>query len=207
MLSWLDFNGYTILVLVFAVLVTKQIVNAISKSVLQQWGWQVYMAVGPKLGVNQAFAEYNDKRRQLWQLNKEKRAISAQDQYAKWTKLNRQCDKLNAELKQVEESISKDRATVNTLVNQAILVTLTAPVWFFRVWFRKNVLFYLPKGVLPAWVEWVMALPFFAAGSVGLTMWMQCVNSVASSALFMLKFALFEKKVARPEKPKVKVAA
>lgn len=203
MLQFLDISGYTILVLIFSILVTKGIVDLVGKPALHQLAWQLYLLVGPKLGLSKVLQDYGEKRKELWETNREKRSISAQDQYAKWTKLNRKCDKLNAEIKTLDELIAKDQAKVNMVVNQLIMVFLTVPVWFFRVWYRKNVLFYLPNGVLPRVVEWVMALPFFAVGAVGLTMWMQCVNQVVALVLFMVKFLLFDQKVDKPEMPKV----
>ena len=203
MLSWLDISGYTILVLVWVILFVKALVDLIGKPTLQQLGWQLYLIIGPKLGLNKGFNEYGQKRKELWETTREKRSISAQDQYAKWTKLNRKCDKLNAELKLLEEQISKDKAKVNTVVNQILFLLISGPVWFFRIWYRKNVLFYLPKGALPKQIEWVMALPFFATGTVGLTMWMQCVGQVLSQILFMFEFLFIDKPVAKPQPPKV----
>ncbi|CAK7902778.1 golgi to ER traffic protein 1 [[Candida] anglica] len=194
----LDLHPYTLLVVVFTVLCVKQFVSYVGKPKIQSFVWQGYTKyVAPKLG-NSKLVEISKKRTQLKDVLRQRNAISAQDEYAKWTKLNRQHDKIEAEITEMSKSLGSEEAQVNKLVGYAITAIVTLPLWFFRVWFRKSVLFYLPPGALPYPVEWVLALPFVVTGGIGLTIWMFAVNNVLSSLIFLLTFP-FEARVPKPE--------
>lgn len=194
-----DLHPYTLLISVFTVLILKQIVNSIGKNNIQEAGWILYTKVAPKLG-NKHFNDLANTRKELFRINKEKKSISAQDEYARWTKLNRQSDKLNAQITELQEESSKFKGTINKLINALIMVMTTLPIWFFRVWFRKSVLFYLPYGVLPYYMEWLLAFPFTPLGGIGLTVWMYAVNNVISTVIFIFKFLVEEEKHL-PQKP------
>ncbi|ABN64763.2 coiled-coil membrane protein [Scheffersomyces stipitis CBS 6054] len=187
-LAALDLHPYTLVVSSFTVLLIQQLVGFIGKSTIQEFAWLFYLRVGGKLGLSNSFVAHTKKQEELHKLNREKRSISAQDEYAKWTKLNRQAEKLTAEVKSLSDDIAKDKSKINSLVGVVLLFLTTLPLWVFRLWFRKSVLFYLPTGVFPYYVERVLAIPFFASGSVGLTVWMFAVNNVISSVLFLLTF-------------------
>ncbi|CUM51024.1 Golgi to ER traffic protein 1 [Debaryomyces fabryi] len=191
-----DISPSNLLISVLVVLFAKQLINAIGKATLENIGWSAYCKVAPKLG-DSKFIELDQKRSELAKVSKEKKSISAQDQYARWTKLNRQSDKLTVDINKLKEETSSSRSYINKYIGYAILVTTTLPIWFFRVWFRKAVLFYFPTGVLPYHVEWFLALPFITTGGVGLTIWMTAVNNVISSVIFLIKFP-FEKEVPYP---------
>ena len=180
------------------VLFTKQLINAIGKASLENIGWLAYCKVAPKLG-DSKFIELDQKNSELAKVSKERKSISAQDQYARWTKLNRQFDKLTGEINKLKEETSASRGYISKYIGYMILATTTLPIWFFRVWYRKTVLFYFPTGVLPYYVEWFLALPFITTGGVGLTIWMSAVNNVVSSVIFLVKFP-FEKEVPFPSK-------
>lgn len=194
----------TLLVAIFLVLVTKHVVHLIGKTSIQTQAWNVYTQVASRAG-HPKFAELSAKRKELLELNKERRSISAQDQYARWTKLNRQFDTLSAEVKTIGDQMSVEKAVFTKYVNYAITAVTTAPIWFSRYWYRKNVLFYFPPGVLPSKVEWFLALPFMKSGAVGLTIWMFAVNSLLSSVESLVKFLLLPR-VEKPIRPPTKVS-
>lgn len=183
-------------------LTIKHLTSHIGKTNIQSVAWVNYVRFGAKFGWNSAFLELGAARDELNTVNREKRKISAQDEYAKWTKLNRRVDKLTADIKKLEETISEDKSKVDKIVGILLTFTTSIPIWFSRFWFRKQVLFYLPKGVLPHSVEWIMALPFFKTGAVGLTIWMTGINKVLSALILLASFP-FEKEVLRPEEPKI----
>ncbi|KAF5212878.1 GET complex subunit get1 [Clavispora lusitaniae] len=189
----------SIVVLVFCVLAIKVCISLIGKTTIQDRIWYLYTIGASKTG-HSKFVALAQKREELVRVNKERRAISAQDEYAKWTKLNRQFDKLNSEVNDLAEATSSEKAQISKLVNLAIAATTTAPIWFSRIWYRKVVLFYLPPKVFPYYIEWVLALPFIVTGGVGLTVWMFALNSVLSSLEFLIKFYL-EEPVKKPEAP------
>lgn len=193
-----DISSSNLLISVLVVLFAKQLINAVGKATLENIGWSAYCKVAPKLG-DSKFIALEQKNGELAKVSKERKSISAQDEYARWTKLNRQSDKLTGEINKLKEETSASRSYISKYIGYMILVTTTLPIWFFRVWFRKAVLFYFPTGVLPHYVEWFLALPFITTGGVGLTIWMSAVNNVVSSVIFLVKFP-FEKEVPFPSK-------
>lgn len=193
----LDLHPYTLLLVTLVVLILKQIVSYVGKSTLQDFVWASYLKIGSKFNLNKSFDQWTAKKQELNEINKQKRLISAQDQYAKWTKLNRQADKLVAEIKTIEELINTNKDKINWYVSKLTLVLLTIPMYFIKFWYRKQVLFYLPKGVLPYPIEWVLSIPFFPLGTVGLTVWTFAVNTVIEELISWITFAFSSK----PEKP------
>lgn len=194
----LDLKPSSILVFVFVALLLKTIVNAIGKAKIESYVWNLYINVASK----SEFVELKQKREQLIEINKQRKSISAQDEYAKWTKLNRQFDKVNSEVAALTEAVSSEKLKLTKAIGVAISLCTAAPIWFSRVWYRKAILFYFPQGVLPHYLEWVLALPFITTGGVGLTIWMMAVNwvlgGIAQIVLFYLS-PLVPKPVAQPE--------
>lgn len=194
----LDLNSSSVLTLILVVLIAKTVITSIGKPTLLNKCWNLYSVVACRAGKPQ-FVELAKKRQELVQINKERKSISAQDQYAKWTKLNRSFDKLSAEVKTLADQVSTEKATVNKVVNGAVTLLTVAPIWFCRVWYRKTVLFHFPSGYFPGVMEWFLALPFTVKGGVGLTVWMFAVNSVLSSIVFLALY-LVEPAVQKPDK-------
>ncbi|KAL6452654.1 GET1 Golgi to ER traffic protein 1 [Candida maltosa Xu316] len=190
-----DFHPYTILISIFIVLLLKQLVGHIGKSTIQEFIWLIYL----KFASTEAIKTYNTKQQELHEVNKQKRAISAQDEYAKWTKLNRQADKLTVEIQKLNEEIRQQKSSIDKFTNILLMVFTALPIWFARFFYRKTHLFYLGSGIFPKYVEWVLALPFLPTGAIGLTIWMFAANSVISNALFLVSFP-FEKPVPKPVK-------
>lgn len=198
-----DLAASSVLTLIFIVLVLKTVITSIGKSTLLNQCWKVYSDLASKAG-KPKFKELVKKRRELVQINMERKSISAQDQYARWTKLNRNYDKLTAEVKSLVDQVSSEKAAVTKVVNTIVTILTVAPIWFCRVWYRKVVLFYFPAGYLPHALEWFLALPFTVTGGVGLTVWMYAVNSVLNLLVFLIGY-LMEPAVTKPEKPVDKV--
>ncbi|GBL50676.1 hypothetical_protein [Candidozyma auris] len=194
----LDLKPSSILVFVFVALLLKTIVNAIGKAKIESYVWNLYTNVASK----SEFVELKQKREQLIEINKQRKSISAQDEYAKWTKLNRQFDKVNSEVAALTEAVSSEKLKLTKAIGVAISLCTAAPIWFSRVWYRKAILFYFPQGVLPHYLEWVLALPFITTGGVGLTIWMMAVNWVLDGIAQIVSFYLspsVPKPVAQPE--------
>lgn len=198
----IDLDPYTLVIGLVIVLGLKNGINAVSKKTLETWLWLVYLKAAGKLG-NAKLHALDDKTVQAININKERKSISAQDQYAKWTKLNRQYEKLTTEINVLNEELLTDKAVVVKYLSWVISLLTVVPIWFCRVWFRKKVLFYLPIGVFPYALERLLAFPFVVLGGVGLTVWMFSLNQVISSVIFLLTFP-FEPPVEKPVKtPKI----
>lgn len=186
----------SVLVTILLVLILKHVVNIVGKSAILDRGWHLYTIIASKAG-HPKFAELAQKRRQMVEVNIERKSISAQDQYARWTKLNRLYDRLSTEVNSLGESVSAEKARVSMLIGLLLMALTTVPIWFARFWYRKIVLFYFPPNVLPYPIEWLVALPFTVTGGVGLTAWMFAINSVLSSVSLVAKY-LTEPAVEKP---------
>lgn len=192
----LDFQPSTVVVLILMVLIAKHLVSAIGKTSIQDNAWSCYALVAGKLG-HPKFKELSKKRAELQKVNHERKSISAQDEYARWTKLNRTHDKLSTEVAELAETLLAEKTRITKIVNLAITLLTTAPIWFARYKYRKLALFYMPPGIFPHPMEWIFALPFMATGTVGLTVWMFAVNSVLSSVSMIVAY-FFEAAVEKP---------
>ncbi|KAI5953862.1 GET1 [Candida margitis] len=192
-------DPYTILITSFTLLILQKLITLVGKATIQSIVWNIYTS-SPLLAQSQSIKEYAAKQHEIRTLTHEQRSISAQDEYAKWTKLNRKLDKLKLELQGLNESISAEKAKVNSLTNSLIWISTVLPIWIMRFLFRKTNLFYIRVGILPYYIEWWLALPFFKTGTIGLTCWMFAVNYVLSDLVFSFSFP-FQTKVAKPEKP------
>lgn len=184
--TMLDLHPYTLLICVVALVVAQQAVAAAGKPAIQRAAWRVYCRWGSAALLRQLHARQTELRDTVKQRN----LISAQDQYARWTKLNRQADRLEAEVKALQEALGAQELLINRYVGYAITAATSLPLWFCRAWFRKTILFYLPPGVLPHPVEWALALPFVPTGGVGLTVWLFALNSVVGLVVELVKFEL-----------------
>lgn len=185
----LDLKPLSILLFVFVALLLKTIVKSVGKANIENAAWNLYTSIASKAGHAQ-FLELSKRRAELVEINKQRKAVSAQDEYAKWTKLNRQFDKLNGEVSNLTDAVSAEKLKFTKAIGVLISLLTAAPVWFSRVWYRKAILFYFPPGVFPYYVEWVLALPFVTIGGVGLTIWMMAVNSVLGSIALIVLFYL-----------------
>lgn len=195
----LDLNPYTIIITTLTLLILQKIISLIGKPAIQSLVWNFYTST-PFLGQSNSIKQYASKQHEIRTLTHEQRSISAQDEYAKWTKLNRKLDKLKLDLQELNENLTAEKGKVNSLTNSIIWISTVLPIWIMRVLFRKTHLFYIRVGILPYYLEWWLALPFFKTGTIGLTCWMFAVNCVLSDLLFLVSFP-FKAKVAKPEKP------
>ncbi|KAI5960601.1 GET1 [Candida pseudojiufengensis] len=193
----IDIDPYNIILISIVVLFLQKIVSIIGKQTIQNHISNFYFT---HVNKNSSFKEYTTKQHELSQLIKQQKSISAQDEYAKWTKINRSIDKLKQELIKLQEINSLEKSSIDNITKIAITIITTIPIWFLRIFCRKNALFYLRTGIFPNYLEWILALPFFKSGIIGLTCWMFCVNYVLDNLVFLIKFP-FENSISKPIAP------
>lgn len=183
----LDLEPSSLLLLITSVIIAQHIVKFVGKTVIQEFGWVLYCGIASQMG-HKKFLELQHKRKELYNTTVERSGVSAQDEYAKWTKLNRRADKLNKEVENLTQEVMTSKEQTTKAVGFALALITTLPVWFFRIWFRKAIFFYFPVGVLPRSLEWILALPFTVTGGISLTLWMMSVNKLMSALAFLLSF-------------------
>lgn len=99
-------------------------------------------------------------------------AVSAQNEYAKWTKLNRQIDALNLKIAQHEKAIAANSS--GNLAGFGVLVTalLKLPLLALPLYYYNLELFSINVGWFPHWLKWLLALPKNRVGTIGISSFM-----------------------------------
>lgn len=123
--------------------------------------------------------------KEIVSVKREQLSVSPQDQYAKWTKLNRKLDQLNSDreniLKQNDALISDSQKWIKKL--NFVIFTLT--LWCVRLWYRKLDLFYLPNDTFPGLVLYALSFPSGKRGVLKIGQWLFSLNLVMSNLYFV----------------------
>ncbi|CCF58915.1 hypothetical protein KAFR_0F03190 [Kazachstania africana CBS 2517] len=162
--------------------------------------------------------EYNSKLRKQRQLIEENHSISAQDNYAKWTKNNRQLDKLKIELSELDSKIKLNSKNLHAIFHKLKLITLTLPFFVFKIWKGKEIVYYLPtndtfpyliSGVWNnGWLHLVLTPLNYILGrqtsmstkvGVSFGIWIWALTNVISNIESLIKFLLFTEKIEAPK--------
>lgn len=75
--------------------------------------------------------------------------------------------------------------------------------FFLQFWFAKQPLFWIPRGWVPRYVEWILAFPRAPTGSVSIQMWgIACATAIqlVSSAVVAAVVLVQEQKQGGKEK-------
>ena len=68
---------------------------------------------------------------------------------------------------------------------------------FIQFWFSKQALFWLPKGWVPGYIEWILAFPRAPTGSISIQVWgIACASaiSIVSASITAAAALLMEEK-------------
>ena len=99
-------------------------------------------------GSTPAYQAYVAKVHEQQALQEENHSISAQDNYAKWTKNNRRLDKLALEVKELKAQVHAQQGQSQKLLKNARLLLLTLPFLGLKLWKGKEIVYYLPSSKL-----------------------------------------------------------
>jgi tail-anchored protein insertion receptor len=94
-------------------------------------------------------------------------STSSQDEFAKWTRVNRQHDKQIEDLKKVNVAVEVHKSKFRRLVGIGIWVGTTGFKGGVQWWYKKEPVLWLPAGTFPPWVEWILAFPKAPKGISG----------------------------------------
>lgn len=186
-----------LLTIVTALCILKYLLTLIGSDAI---GRLLYYKIYNRIANNEQLTKYHAKRAEYQEAHKEKLSISAQDQYAKWTKLNRKCDKLKKEIADAQQLIVEDESRF--LKNSSFFLKFVdyAPLLFIRVWYRKLELLVLPKGMFPWLIEFYLSFPSVTRGCISLGGWIFVINSVLNGMGFIVKTMFFTEAVTAPAK-------
>lgn len=145
--------------------------------------WSIYTL----LSRNPDLHKYHEQRSEQYSLYKQQQLVSAQDEYAKWTKINRKLDSLKKDIEQTSQKIAVHRSTLQSLFKTFLYLTLRLPIWFCSFWWRKSLVFYLPPGCLPSYVMWFLRFPNAPPNAVGITVWCFAINTICKTVVALFR--------------------
>ncbi|AOA64781.1 GET complex subunit [Komagataella phaffii CBS 7435] len=191
-------DPFSILLTLTLIILAQNAVRIVGKSQIHQSIWNLYL----RYSNDQQILKLRNLKAESYDVYKQRSNTSAQDEYAKWTKLNRKYDQLQTEIKAVSDQVSQQQQAIEKYLGLAISVTTTLPLWLFRFKYRKQPLFYFPKDTFPSYLEWILSFPSVPQGSIGIMFWILLLNKFVSNLEFIVK--TFSTKVEKPV-PIVKV--
>lgn len=181
--------------------------------------WGSRLALPNVRAVGNKYRRLLAEHQELATLNK---SISAQDDYARWTKNNRKLTQMDNELKRLKEQLASATAQNKQILGKLRLVSLTLPFLALKVWKGKHVVYYLPnskvfpKVISSVWSQGWMYLALsplrFLTGKsviaasatevgVSLGIWIWALQRVIDTLEFVVKQLLLTSAVARPHAP------
>lgn len=78
-------------------------------------------------------------------LREENGSISAQDNYARWTKNNRKLGEMEKKLDAIRGKLQESNASSKKFFGSVKLIGLTIPFWILKIWQRNYLVYHLPK--------------------------------------------------------------
>ncbi|KAG7797032.1 hypothetical protein KL929_002738 [Ogataea haglerorum] len=189
----------TLFLVVTGLTILSNLVSLVTKERIQGAVYVVFL----RLFLTGEYNKLMKLRSEQLAINKERNAISAQDNYAKWTKLNRKYDALAEEIKKQEHALSSQKSLIDNYVSRALQLLTTLPINALKLCYARKSLFYTRPGTFPWIIDAVIInLPFLPRGSVGIYVWCFCVNRVFWILVDFVK-VLTEPRPLPPSKEKV----
>ncbi|KAL8580134.1 hypothetical protein ACOMHN_050236 [Nucella lapillus] len=160
---------------IFLLVVLFAVLNTFVKDITAFMGRHIFSANDAEL----------DLRAKVLDMKDEQSGISMMDEFARYMKLQRQIDKLIAQVKESGSSRQKKVAMLNIGVKIALMVLQGLIMLVMVVSHRGEPLVMLPEGwFFP--VQKLVALPSGVTGGVGVVCWILVCNSVVHRAKRLL---------------------
>jgi len=122
-------------------------------------------------------------RKEIVKVKAEMTATSAQDDFAKWAKLRRQFDKLTNEYQKYSTTQSADRSKFDSRANTIRWLSTNGFKLYVQWTFTRQPMYWLPKGWIPWYGEWLLSFPRAPRGSVSVQVWQMACGSVLSMVI------------------------
>ncbi|MCJ1283562.1 GET complex subunit get1 [Xylographa opegraphella] len=170
----------SLLLVVFVLQVLIHLVNTVGAGAISNLLWILYNKLPTSTSAN--VAAQTTLRREVVRLKREMNATSSQDEFAKWAKIRRQYDKVLAEYDQKTQALQSFKTSFDSAVGVLRWLGTNGLRMFIQFWFAKRPLFWLPRGWVPAYVEWILAFPRAPTGSISIQVWGIACASVVQIA-------------------------
>lgn len=117
----------------------------------------------------------------------ERNQVSAQDQYARWTKLNRRLDKLNGDAKRASQQLQAAQQSHAGVLSTLLLLVEKAPVYVLRSWYARTPVLRLADGTHLCrsfgFQRLVLNMPFGPRNTVSTLFWCTALELVLHTLL------------------------
>ncbi|KAJ8111855.1 hypothetical protein OPT61_g5646 [Boeremia exigua] len=170
----------SLLLVVFILQFVLHLINTVGASTVDELLWVIYNKLPtPTSGSAQRCQAL---KKEIVQLKRELGNTSAQDNFGKWAKLDRQHNKAMAEYQKLDGSLRTHQATFNSAVKAVRFLGTQGLRFVLQFWFSKSPMFWLPAGWVPYYVEWILSFPRAPLGSISIQVWTAACAAILALA-------------------------
>ncbi|KAI9789689.1 MAG: GET complex subunit get1 [Peltula sp. TS41687] len=167
----------SLLLVVFILQTIITLISTIGSSTLNSALWTLYNRL--PTSTSKAVRDQKKVQREYLRVRREMNSTSSQDEFAKWAKLRRQHDKLLEQLEKSSAALATSKSSFDSAVTSLRWTGTNGFRWLLQFWFTKEAMFWIPKGWLPYYVEWVLSFPKAPVGAVSIQIWwIACVSVI-----------------------------
>lgn len=159
----------SLLLIVFILQVCIHLINTVGATAINELLWTLYNKF--PTSTSKSVQESSVLRAEVLRLKREMNATSSQDEFAKWAKLRRQHDKAVEQYDAKANSLKSFRNNFNQAVTVARWLGTNGLRFFLQFWFAKRPMFWIPRGWVPGYVEFLLSFPRAPRGSVSIQVW------------------------------------
>ncbi|CAR29491.1 hypothetical protein ZYGR_0AD01730 [Zygosaccharomyces rouxii] len=209
----MDSGGWIVYCCIFFILLGKVLEYTSS----YQDKWFTKLTLTPE--ARKLNSQYHELLSERLRLQEENHSISAQDNYARWTKNNRKLGELDKKLGTIRDKLQETNTSSKKVFGRVKLIGLTIPFWILKIWQRSHVVYHFPKqDLFPKLVTGVWArgwlylalgpLQYLRNGSlniqdyaphgVSLGIWIWALQATINTLEFLVKQVILEKPVSPP---------
>ncbi|MCJ1246084.1 GET complex subunit get1 [Trapelia coarctata] len=191
----------SLLLVVFILQLVIHLINTVGAGAINNLLWVLYSQLPTSTSTD--VRRQTELQREVLRLKREMNATSSQDEFAKWAKLRRQHDKTLAEYEQETQSLQAFKAQFDSAMGVLRWLGTNGLRMFIQFWFSKQPLFWLPRGWVPGYIEWILAFPRAPTGSISIQVWgIACASaiSIVSASIVATWMLLMEQKGANKDK-------
>ncbi|KAM3420728.1 Protein GET1 [Cercospora zeina] len=195
----------SVILVVFIVQLLLSLISTVGAQAINDLAWYLFTLLPTPQSRS---AQGNLKlRREVVQLEREMRSVSAQDEFARWAKLRRQHDKAKEKYEKEASSLSSFRSTFMSIVSKLRWLGTQGVNFLLNTYYSKTPMFYLPQGWVPYYAEWLLSFPRAPIGGVSVNVWAIACGSVIGMVMELVVAALALKKGDGKPGEKVKIPA
>ncbi|KAH6639756.1 CHD5-like protein-domain-containing protein [Boeremia exigua] len=170
----------SLLLVVFILQLVLHLINTVGASSVDELLWVLYNKLPTPTSKNAQRCQALKK--EIVQLKRELGNTSAQDNFGKWAKLDRQHNKAMTEYQKLDGSLRTHQTAFNSAVKAVRFLGTQGLRFVLQFWFSKSPMFWLPAGWVPYYVEWILSFPRAPLGSISIQVWTAACAAIIALA-------------------------